>query len=129
MHSLKIRSFSCLKAEVKPAELKCPECNRAVHPLCPLRSQGLSPLLQKPELGIHIPIYAPIWCSKFKSDTSQAAAHNLFSADTFSKPGGKKTRLLHFRLRNATAPFPLPMPGNAGVPCSYGTQEDKHPTK
>lgn len=78
MHSLKIRSFSCLKAEVKPAELECPEYNRVAHSPCPLQSQGLSPLLLKPELGIKIPIHAPIWCSKFKSDTSQAAAHNLF---------------------------------------------------
>lgn len=38
MHSLKIHIFSCLKAEMKTAELERPEHNRAVHRPCPLQS-------------------------------------------------------------------------------------------
>lgn len=65
----------------------------------------------------------------FKSATSQAAAHNIFLADTFSKPGGKKARFLHVRLRKSPGLFPLCTQGNAGVPRSYRSQEDKNLTK
>lgn len=84
----------------------------------PSPEPGAQPLLQKPELGISIPICALIWYSKYKSDTSQAAARNLFSADAFSKPGRKMTMLLRFRLGNATGLSPLPAWGMARVPHS-----------